>query len=275
MGSIDTRTREVATLDILKLAAVVFMLTDHVGLYLFETNWLRILGRPTAVIFGFLIGNARSRQVPPSWIALGLALTLIEEWLDTDEEGTSLDILITLALTRIVMPYFDRLHAIEPRLLALVAVVLALLAEPVGKYLEYGTEVPLAALLGAAVRLNDGSRRDVGARDAVALVAICGLSLLAIRHFEFTGWEVVAATATFALTICVLSRFRRETVAAPAALAPLLRFVGHNTLWIYAAHVVVLQLVSWWLEEWVYSDDLGGTGGTILAAFASSCSWCW
>lgn len=240
-------TEEVSSLDVLKVVAVVLMIVDHVGLYVIANDWLRVLGRPAAVIFGFLIGFSRSTKVPPIWIALGLGLTLLQGRLSPGDDEHALDILISLALTRSVMPAFDRLHDIHPLTLVPAGIGLALLAEPLNVYVEYGSEVTLAALLGVAVRLDRGEPEQRAARDATALVALTGLSIVALRHFEFAGWTAIACTGLLAVTILSLTHFRSGQIAVPAGLAPLLRLAGRNTLWIYALHLAALQIGVWWL----------------------------
>lgn len=249
---------ETTTLDLLKAAAVVLMIADHVGLYFAVTdgNWLRILGRPVAVIFGFLIGFSSATRVPPLWIVLGLALTLHEDMLFPKSSTRAVDILVSLALTRISMPAIDRLHAARPWLLPPLAVGLALLAAPLNVHFEYATEVTIVALLGAAVRLDRGTPADRAARDGIALVVLIALSLISIRHFELAGLEAAAVTAILAFTLVLLTSFERRPVAAPPLLAPLLRFVGRNTLWIYAVHLVMLQWMAWSIMP-TAPDDTG------------------
>ncbi len=245
---------EVNTIDLLKLVAVVLMIADHVGLYLFDNAWLRVAGRPVAVIFGFLIGYSAATRIPPSWIGLGIGLSLLNRWLFPHLEEHTLDILISLALTRASMPLFDRLHAASPLLLVLAVAVLGVLTEPVNAFLEYGPEVPIVALLGAAVRLDRGERGHAAARQATALAALVAISLVAIRHFDFTGIEALGCVALLGITLMTLASFRIVAVAAPAALAPLLRWTGRRTLWIYAVHLVALQLTAWWLLETAEED---------------------
>ena len=237
--------RAVSTIDLLKTVAVVLMLADHVGLYLFENAWLRVAGRPVAVIFGFLIGDSASSRIPPSWIGLGLGLSLLNRWLFPGEENHPLDILVTLALTRAAMPFVDRVHASNPLFLVPLAAVLGLLTVPVNEFLEYGTEVPILALLGAAVRLDQGIRPQKPARQATGLAALVAISLAAILHFDFTPLQATACVAVLAATILALTSFERRDIAAPAALVPLLSWTGRNTLWIYAAHLAALQLLAW------------------------------
>ncbi len=246
MPANEAHVRGVSTLDMLKLMATVLMIVDHAGLYFADGNWLRIIGRPAAIIFGFLIGFSGSSRVPPVWIGLGLGLTLLEGWLFPQKMDRGLDILISLALTRIAMPFFERLHASGPLYLAPAAVLLLLVAEPLNKSLEYATEVTVVALLALAVRLDSGGPGQKAARDAIALIALAGLSLIAIRHFELEGWQAVACMAAIGGTVLALSRFERRPAPPPAVLAPLMRFVGRNTLWIYAIHLAVFQIAAWW-----------------------------
>lgn len=245
-------TKVVSTLDVLKFVAVALMIVDHVGLYFGDSNWLRVLGRPAAIIFGFLIGFSGSTRVPPAWIGLGLGLSLLEGWLFPQKLDRAMDILISLALTRIAMPFFEHLHARVPLGLAPAAVVLLLVAGPLNAFLEYATEVTVVALLGLAVRLDRGRSGHAAARDAVVLVALAGLSLIAIRHFELNGWQAAACVTVIAGTLLALARFQRRPVAVPQAAGPLLRFVGRNTLWIYALHLAALQFLAWWL---LYSPE--------------------
>lgn len=239
-------TRGLTTLDLLKSLAVALMIADHVGLYLLDNEpWLRIMGRGAAVMFGFLIGFSGSARVPPSWIMIGLSLSLVQQTLFPYDEQNALDILISLALTRVVMPYFERLHAAGPLVLLPIVVVLALAAEPLNVHLEYATEVTIAALLGLAVRLDRGEARQRAARDGIALTALVTLSLIALRHFEFEGWHLAGCVAVLTATIVGLAHFRRVSISLPGWLEPIIAFCGRNTLWIYAVHLVLFQLIAW------------------------------
>lgn len=236
---------DVTTLDLLKCAAVLLMFADHVGLYFFDNAWLRVAGRPVAVIFGFLIGYSASARVPASWIILGLGLSLLSRALFPADTPHTLDILITLALTRLTMPFFERLHRAQPLLLVPAVGLLALLTVPMNEFLEYGSEVPIVALLGLAVRLDRGRSTQTAVRHATALAALVAIGLTTLDHFEFTGPHAAACIALLAGTMLALASFRTTPIAAPPTLAPLIRWTGRNTLLIYAAHMAVMQLTAW------------------------------
>jgi hypothetical protein len=252
---VGTASNDVTTIDVLKLVAVVLMISDHVGLYVFDNAWLRVAGRPVAVIFGFLIGYSATTRVPPLWIGLGIGLSLLDRWLFPDEQPHSLDILVSLALTRTSLPMFDRLHAVAPLLFVPVISVLALLAEPVDAFLEYGAEVPISALVGVVVRLDRGLPGQAAARLATAMCALAAIGFVAIRHFEFTGATAVACVAVLAVTLVSLAGFRTALVTVPAALAPPIRWIGSNTLWIYTVHLAALQVFAWSVGDHVVEHD--------------------
>ena len=251
-----------STLDLLKLVAVTAMIVDHVGLYFYpEQPVLRALGRPAAVIFGFLIGYSATTRVPPSWIGLGLGLTFLERALaepagneDTEEEEEedsngdepiALDILIGLALTRIVMPFFAWLHAVRPWLLVPAAVALALAAEATNRYFEYGTEIAVVALIGLARRLDQKTVGDGFAIAGTTIVGLATIGAIATSHFGF-GEELAAVmVALLVATFVTLMLFeRRPLVGVPTVLARPLCFVGRVTLWIYAVHLALFQIIA-------------------------------
>src|SRR5215207_3097947 len=77
----------VTTVDLFKFAGVLSFLVDHYGLFFDpEDNWWRLVGRIAAPIFFFLVGFARNRTVPLSWVLLGLALTAAD-YLTSDGLG--------------------------------------------------------------------------------------------------------------------------------------------------------------------------------------------
>src|SRR3954447_328831 len=67
--------RPVTTTDLWKLVGLVLVLIDHWGLLFADDPSWRVVGRAAAPIFFFFIGLARTRQVPWSWVILGLGLT--------------------------------------------------------------------------------------------------------------------------------------------------------------------------------------------------------
>ena len=125
-------------------------------------------------MFFFLIGFARTRRAPWSWLAFGLALTAINAWKAPALQDTMVNILLNFALLRaIVLPPVEAYVMQRP--LAVAAIVLVCLAglRVTDAPLEYGTEGWLWAFAGLAHRLwwTGGDERMLRTRNALAAVA--------------------------------------------------------------------------------------------------------
>jgi hypothetical protein len=251
LGHVPIQALPVTTLDMLKLAAVLLMVSDHLGLYFLDGNGWRIAGRPVAAIFGFLIGFSGKSRVPIAWIAMGLGLTLLAEHLDDDGNRPPLDVLITLALTRVAVPALDSLHRRNPLLLIIVAACLAGITQWIQGYVDYGAEIAVAAIVGVAVRLNDHRATDHTAIAGTVLIAATTMSLLAIKTLELSGTEAWATGTIIAATFLLLALFRKaEVPGVPPRLRPGLRWIGRNTLAIYAVHLALFQIVVFAHSTW-------------------------
>src|SRR3712207_6715418 len=102
--------RGVTTTDLWKLLGLLFVLVDHYGLFFVEDQtWWRLFGRIAAPIFFFLIGFARTRTVPWTWIAFGAALTVMGYVTLGGLKQITLNILLNFALLRlVVLPAVER-----------------------------------------------------------------------------------------------------------------------------------------------------------------------
>jgi hypothetical protein len=262
-------TRAVTTTDVLKFVGVAAFLVDHYGLC-FDPGqaWWRLVGRVAAPIFFFLIGFARARSVPWTWIAYGAALTALEGWTSRDEDrlrNVNVDILINFALLRLaVLPLAERVLRRRPPgpWLVLGCVLLIPLSY---RFLEYGPYGWLWALLGLSHRLaleepSPGRRwaRLVIALAAAGVYVALETSNRWFRVQEFSAAQAVLLAAMIAGLTAGLLAFRRTAlrVRPPAPLAALFRLCGRYSLEIYAITLFAMQLLA-------YATDLdhGSDGG--------------
>ena len=101
--------RPVTTTDLWKLVGLVLVLIDHWGLLFADDPSWRVVGRAAAPICFSFIGLARTRQVPWSWVILGLGLTAVESWTSGTGLGKiNLNILINFAFVRLLLPEIER-----------------------------------------------------------------------------------------------------------------------------------------------------------------------
>ncbi len=239
----------VSTTDLLKAAALVFVFVDHWGHYLAPDEiWWRVVGRASLPVWFFLVGLARSRTTPWTWIGLGVALSLLDLWREGSLADAQLSILLNFAAIRLALPAIERHAWPQSWRIALLVAALAALSPVANQIVEYGTEGWLLALVGLAHRrwLDAPERRTLMLRIGLALVA--GLLFIAVeaRDYSVEGVEIAALGLIIAAASLLLFRFRRAEIERPlpAPVAATLRFCGRHSLTIYAAQIVLFTVLA-------------------------------
>lgn len=262
LPSAGPAARAVTTTDLLKLVGVLTLLVDHYGLFFDpdEPGW-RVFGRIAAPIFFFLIGFARTRSVPWTWIVFGAVLTALDAFTSWEADGlsnVSLNILLNFALLRVaVLPFVERVMLPRPAALALLVAGCVLLIDLSDRFLEYGTGGWLWALFGLthrAVLDHPGQ----GARTERLALALTAAAAYVVRETIDNGFSAPQATLLAAMIAALTAgflAFRRAALQLqpPAPLAPLFRFCGRYSLEIYAITLFAMQLMA-------YSIDGGSDG---------------
>jgi hypothetical protein len=212
--------RPVTTTDLLKLVGIVFVFVDHHGYFFDPANpWWRLFGRVAAPLFFFLVGFARTRRVPWTWLAFGIPLTAINALEAGSLAGTMVNILINFAILRaLVLPAVERHVMDRPLAVALLVGGCLPLIPVTDGPLEYGVEGWLWAFFGLAHRLalEEGARpaawtrkgapvppsgvlpaarRAARTRNGIA-ASLWGGPVAGLRQAVWTRNGIAAATAT-------------------------------------------------------------------------------
>lgn len=242
---------KLTTTDLVKLVGLALVLIDHYGLFFDpDQTWWRVFGRPAAPMFFFLIGFARTGAIPASWLMLGAILTGLD--IISDGWESSLNILFSFALLRLVLPHVESFIAHKRFALPLLALALAALAPLFGNVVEYGLSGWLWALLGLSARLAiAGEPGSTRARNIVAL--ICGLYYLIgeslFWHLDFA--QIIILALLIGALVASLLAFRRKDLEwrPPAPLAQALNWIGRRSLEIYAGSTIAMQVASLMLDQ--------------------------
>lgn len=247
----------VTTIDLWKIAAVVLMTIDHYGHFLAddESIW-RAVGRATVPIWFFLIGFARSRNVPISWLVLGAILTALDVIYNRDISESLVSIIFSFALLRLALPFVEtRILPSGAATLALVAALVAI--EPVvGKIVEYGSLGWLFALVGLLHRRWLSGTLPGGRWLRICVAAIAAVAFAWTEHgvHDFPAHELALMCGLLAIVSIGLILFEPGTAGEmrPAWLATAIRAAGRSTLYLYAVPLVGLYLYGIYTAE---SDD--------------------
>lgn len=256
-------THLVDNTDWLKTAAIILVSIDHFG-YFFAQNdlWWGAFGRLAAPTFFFLVGYAKSRNVPHYWIWLGAILTVLDIS-NNDWTWMPPNILLSFALIRLVGPYVEK--AIDRWGWVIPALSVAALVGSLpfaAKVVDYGAEGWLWALFGlyqrryvdARSKGNDGDgevRALGGARYAgIMRVVVCAIAAGTYvwqeqKEFGFLPPQFAVVAVGIALLSVGLCLFLRgqSRLQPPALVADTMRFMGRHTLEIYALQLVGSEIL--------------------------------
>ena len=247
--------------DVLKAAAVLLMIVDHVGYYFFpENDGLRLIGRFCVPMWFFLIGYARSRHL--GWDLVGGAVLLSLSRFVFGMTIFPVNILWTIIVIRLVLdPLMKRLLKDEvsyKRLFWVVMTVLAVLGAPLVLVTEYGTQGLIFAAAGYLCRkkydMREGSAGSIFmTKDIVSHLFVFSIFIFVISQilmFGFQGYEIVALAIGTMIVVVGLYSFRPAEIQMGFLrfIVPFLQIMGRQTLWIYVGHTLLFRIVATYIS---------------------------
>lgn len=241
----DRLPRDLTSIDLLKCVAITLMIVDHLGLYLFDLSWLRVLGRLSVPVWFFLIGYAGARPVPLRWYAAGGVLTLAT--LATGHDIWPLCVLFTMALIRYSIEPFFRFALANPVYFWWLVMVLAFVGYSSDMVVEYGTIGFLLAGAGYAARRRADFNEALGSYGADSLIAVvlAVFGVFSWVKFGFSPLQGMVLAAGLIGSYLVFLSFTPQTLpgSADRPYAPLVRLAGRYSLEIYVVHLLILKAV--------------------------------
>lgn len=253
--------------DLLKALAVIIMIIDHSGYYLFlDEPWFRAIGRIGFPVWFFLVGYSRRRDFSVS-LFIGAALLVASNFLC----GLSifpLNALVTIILIRFILDPLMKLALKNPIFLLLALVVVTGVSVPSFPVSEYGTLGLLLAMFGYVVRHKPAFAAVGAGPDIVAkgMALYCLLTFLVLEQwfFMFVQGPLLFLVCGTSAVMWILLNFRavdfpRLTNAMPRVATVVVQFMGRHTMEIYVIHLLVLKIVGvmidptrfdWFMWEW-------------------------
>ena len=226
--------------DVLKLIALLAMIIDHLGYYLFpQVLELRDIGRIAFPIFLYLVGYSASFRLRHDLILWGAFVTAGEAF--THHPILPFNILITIAVVRWLLPPLLKRSSLTPLGLAILFIIFVVWY-PLFFWCDYSSVAFMFALSGYLQRQTPGSLR--------ARVFLCASMLF---HFllemaVFGPSHLPGMALTLSLTLYILWGFGLRPVSLRILPLPdqrILQFLSRNTLPIYGIHLVLFMALEW------------------------------
>lgn len=233
------KLKNVNSYDLLKTAAFLLMLIDHIGVYFYpDETWLRVIGRFCVPIWCFLIGYAMTRKIGYD-LWLGVA-TLIIANIITGGAVFPITILLTFIIIRLALDPVARLGlASKERFIILISIIFIGLF-PSMMLVEYGTAAFALALSGYAVR--HGGVYAIPLYISGFIVFI--FSQIVTFNFEFIQtMSLIAGVGFIAYGLWRFSpaefpHFKNEIMLA------VFKGVGRHTLILYVLHLILFKVIA-------------------------------
>jgi len=251
--------------DWLKTGAICLVAVGHIGYFFIDdAGWWSVFGRMAAPVFFFLMGYARSRNIPLLWIWLCIILTLLDSW-NNDWTWVAPNILFSMVLIRLARPrvkIFLQNHGwiAFALLVSVLFAVLPIAAEIV----DYGAEGWLWALFGVCQRVyvDDKTRsRTLPVRAMTGnpnLMRFLACFIAAVIYvwqeqleFLFTRVQLNAVILGVSFLSIALFLFQRgqSRFQPPEPIAGALHFLGRHTLEIYVIQLAGSELLIGFLPD--------------------------
>lgn len=243
--------------DFLKTIALILMIIDHTGVYFYpDENWFRIFGRLCVPIWFFLIGYARTRDIPLN-VIIGIGLIASGNIL-AGEYLFPLSILVTLMIGRYYIDVWMRAARKGGEAMAGLFFMLVILTFPTALVFEYGTMGLLFTVFGALCRFKQDYKEElpqsytrqilffaIGSFTVFTLMQIVPMTVL-------TGAQLFVVCAGMAAVYFILNRFQPAelphiTKMLPSFVNGLIKLTGRRTLEIYVAHLLIFKAAGVYL----------------------------
>jgi hypothetical protein len=241
---------EITSYDLVKTFAIIIMIIDHIGLYLFPDaiEW-RMVGRLCVPVWLFLIGYARSRDISPSlWMG---AFVLVGADVIVGWPILSLNILFTIIIIRLVLDYvvawFEKSDAMRFAVgLGIILLLIPTLA------VDYGTSALALAMYGYYVRRYQEGFCSLYFMRGVMVFAFMVFVLGQQISFGFTSLQfALTAGGLLFVTIAMQYFTARDFPALGMKIGTVgtgfLKLCGRYSLEIFVMHLLVFKFAALFL----------------------------
>ncbi|MCB1592465.1 MAG: hypothetical protein KDI90_08450 [Alphaproteobacteria bacterium] len=247
--------RALTSYDLFKSFAVLSMFSDHIGAHFFpEEYWFRVFGRLCVPIWFFLIGYARSRDIPRRWIYGTLILVAVS--VISGGGIFPLSILPTMIVLRLVIDRVIQYTDTSGEVLWLLSLFSAVLILPTSMIMDYGTQGLILAMLGYMVR-QESDRLKLGEESGIPRRPVQVFAFFSVAVFLFTQeffglYPPLAFLILSAGTVIIHIRLlafkpvvhEELTGKLPRFAIQGMQLFGRYSLEIYVIHLAVFKIIA-------------------------------
>lgn len=235
--------------DILKTAAILLMLCDHIGAYLYPMDeYWRVIGRLCVPIWLFLIGYAHSRRVDLVLFSAAAYLTALHYTIQSEFYG--LNILWTIIALRLTLnPLMAWIGRSDTRLYA-ITFLLFPFAIFSRSLVEYGTMAWIIGIWGYLVRNGFTDSNGKNRTDIPLLYGLLCLTLYTITEslvFVFSPLQItvlgLGMIPVYVGLVYYLPRNIQTGQSLPRFIRSAVAILSRHTLAFYVLHLTLFLMI--------------------------------
>lgn len=233
--------------DICKFIALITMVIDHLGYYIFpDQPWLRVVGRLAMPLFLFLVGYSQPQKFD-WWLFIAAVIVLISQALN-GVPMLPLNILFAILGWRVLLGWIEQHHPGTLNDTPILWIAFLIFHIPAMFLVEYGTIGLMFAVLGYYARIarHDRISQCTWLTTAAFWVAMqsvnFGFAPTHIMMLVIGAMMIVLGLARFSVTAVPLPQGHSEP--SPTKTERLVILIARNTLLLYVLHVVALQTLG-------------------------------
>lgn len=226
--------QELNTHDLVKIIAILLMIVDHVGEYLFSDNlWCRLIGRSAAPLFFFLVGYVGKLHLRPSLIVYGFILTASSYFVN---HHLNISILFNFILIHFCLQFFPA-QKLSTFTRTICFILFAVINIPIYLYFEYGLLGILIAYSARLLALKDRQG------EFWLLLTMIVYFIWECAYFQFTKYPnaIFAFAVLTIFLIAAMQKYRLLKLPCPSILRLPALFISRYSLEIYFFHLIILQ----------------------------------
>lgn len=244
--------------DYLKLVAIVTMIIDHVGYYLFpEFQILRWIGRFAFPLFLFLVGFNHKYQFRPilTFRAFALWGYMILLYYYTGVGSFTANILVVIVLVRGLLRFLETRKKDQKVWWLIVISSLSLLLHPRLKdWLDYGSLWLIFALWGMFASQKSVFHFFVW---WFGLIWLWIQNMLIFQFGYFEGddrwWALLFLGYGIVYLLLALLAHKNQSLRFSKIWDRIVVWIAKHALLIYVVHIVLLGLIAWGRRMWWFT----------------------
>jgi len=233
------------THDIFKFFAILFMIIDHIGFYLFDIAEFKVIGRICLPILAVIYGYHFKNKVDKNLIIWGIPIIFIDLFIK--KSIFPLNILFSFAISGIVIKYYNlNKYKLKEWDKKIIFPILLILHFYLSHLFIYGTFIILFMICGFLFNKDENKNRYV-----ITFGIFWYYLIEQSMRFNFNLIYIIIFAILLFYVYSKLKTYKLKYYTKPinTKLKNTIIFIGRYSMEVYVVHLAIFKLVGFWIKK--------------------------